>query len=83
MSIVNVSLPDPLMVFVDEQVKRGGFDSTADYVRQLIRDQQQRLAADRLRELIAEGLASGPVVAVTKEYWAAKRKQLIANDSTR
>jgi antitoxin ParD1/3/4 len=74
---MNVSLPDPLKVFVDEQVKRGGYDSTSDYVRQLIREHQQRLAVENLRGLIADGLASGPAVAVTKKYWAAKRKRLV------
>jgi len=73
---MNVSLPDPLKVFVDEQVARGGYGSTSDYVRQLIRDHQQRLEVEHLRGLIADGLASGPPVAVTKKYWTAKRKQL-------
>ena len=76
-SNTKVSLPDPLKEFADEQVKRGGFGNMSDYVRQLIRDHQQRVAVDQLRGLIAEGLASGPAVPITKKYWAAKRKKLV------
>ncbi len=76
-SAKNVSIPDPLKGFVDKQVKSGGYASASDYVRHLIRDHQKRVAVDHLRGLIAEGLASGTVVPITKKYWAAKRKKLI------
>jgi antitoxin ParD1/3/4 len=72
-----VTIPGSLMAFVDQQVKDGGFGSAADYVGHLIRDHQGNVAVDHLRKLIAEGLASGPVIPITKEYWAAKRKKLI------
>ena len=73
---MNISLPEPLKKFVDSQVKDGGYSGVSDYVRELIRDDQQRVAAEQLRTLIAEGLASGAPVAADKKYWAAKRKKL-------
>lgn len=75
---MNISLPEPLKNFVDSQVKQGGYSGVSDYIRDLIRDDEQRVAADKLRGLIAEGLASGAPVAADKKYWAAKRKQLRA-----
>jgi len=75
---MNVSLPEPLKRFVDSQVKRGGYAGVSDYVRDLIRDHQQRVAGEQLRTLIAEGLASGAPVPADKKYWAAKRRQLRA-----
>jgi antitoxin ParD1/3/4 len=72
---MNISLPEPLKKFVDGQVKQGGYCGVSDYVRDLIRDDQQRSAAQQLRSLIAEGLNSGAPVAVDKKYWAAKRQQ--------
>lgn len=44
---MNVSLPEPLKAFVDEQVHKGGYSGTSDYVRQLIREHRERIAADR------------------------------------
>ncbi len=60
MATMNISLPEPLKQFVDEEVREGGFSGTSDYVRDLIRQRQREKAAEFLRQLIAEGLASGP-----------------------
>lgn len=60
MSTMNVSLPDELKAFVDGRVERGGYGSTSEYVRELIRHDQDR---QRLRELLLAGAASeqGPI----------------------
>lgn len=73
---MNISLPEPLKDFVDGQVRQGGYSGASDYVRALIRDHQKRVAAEQLRSLIAEGLASGAPAPADKAYWAAKRKKL-------
>lgn len=73
---MNISLTEPLKHFVDEQVREGGFSSTSDYVRELIRERQRHNAEDTLRALIAEGLASGPSRPVPKDFFANQRKRL-------
>ncbi len=73
---MNISLTEPLKRFVDEQVREGGFASTSDYVRELIRERQRRRAEETLRALIAEGLASGPAQPVTPAFFTAQRKRL-------
>jgi antitoxin ParD1/3/4 len=73
---MNVSLTDPLKRFVDEEVREGGFASTSDYVRELIRERQRRKAEDTLRTLIAEGLGSGPAQPVGDDFFAKQRKRL-------
>jgi antitoxin ParD1/3/4 len=75
---MNISLPDPLKKFVDRQVKDRGYAGASDYVRELIRDDQRRAAADQLRGLIAEGLASGEPLIADDAYWKRKRKKLLA-----
>ena len=50
---MNVSLPDELKAFVDAQVSSGDYGSTSEYVRDLIRQAQDR---DRLR---ADGSTHG------------------------
>ncbi len=57
MSTMNISLPDALKSFVDEQVSQRGYGTSSEYVRELIRKDQDR---QRLRNLLLEGAASAP-----------------------
>jgi antitoxin ParD1/3/4 len=54
MNIMNISLPDELKDFVDEQVK-WGYGTSSEYGRELIRKDQDQL---RLRELLLAGADS-------------------------
>ena len=76
MATMNISLPDPLKQFVDEEVREGGFASTSDYMRDLVRQRQRTKAAEFLRQLIAEGMASGSAGEVTAETFEQMRKDL-------
>jgi len=49
MSTMNISLPDTLKSFVDEQVSQRGYGTSSEYVRELIRKDQDRL---QLRQLL-------------------------------
>jgi antitoxin ParD1/3/4 len=60
MATMNVSLPDPMKQWVERQADTGRFSNASDYVRDLIRRDQER--ADKhceLQKLIAEGIDSG------------------------
>ena len=60
MATMNISLTDPLKQFVDEEVREGGYSSTSDYVRDLIRRDQER--ADKIaamQRLVDEAEAGG------------------------
>ena len=73
MSTMNVSLPDELKSFVDARVDMGGYGSTSEYVRDLIRRDQDR---ERLRGLLVEG-ASTPLGPVADEsFFAALRDRV-------
>lgn len=76
MATMNISLTDPLKQFVDEEVREGGYSSTSDYVRDLIRQRQRSKAEALLKQLIAEGLASGPGVPVTADTFERMRREL-------
>nr|WP_298156172.1 type II toxin-antitoxin system ParD family antitoxin [uncultured Pseudoxanthomonas sp.] len=75
MATMNISLPDPLKQFVDEEVREGGFASTSDYMRDLVRQRQREKAAALLRQLIAEGLASGPAQPIEQDYFEGMRER--------
>ena len=60
MATMNVSLPDPMKVWVEAQTGNGRYSNASDYVRDLIRKDQERQAAIALLQAaIDEGLASG------------------------
>lgn len=58
MGTMNVSLPDALKKFVDDQVLAGDYASSSEYVRELLRRERDRL---QLRSLVLEG-ANSPIV---------------------
>lgn len=73
MTTMNVSLPDELKAFVDVQTERGGYGSTSEFVRELIRREQDRQV---LRSLLLDGAASpeGPIA--DEAYFGALRSRL-------
>ena len=57
---MNISLPDPMRDWIMTQIQSGKYSSTSDYVRDLIRqDQERRDKLARLQQAITEGLESG------------------------
>jgi antitoxin ParD1/3/4 len=67
---MNISLPDTLKSFVDEQVSERGFGTSSEYVRELIRKDQDR---QRLRHLLLDGAASAPAAPADSAYFNALR----------
>lgn len=60
MAQMNVSLPDGLKSWAEARVAEGWYSSTSDYVRDLMRrDQEVEVARRRLQAAIDEGRASG------------------------
>lgn len=55
---MNISLPDSMKSFVDQRVKARGYGSHSEYLRDLVRKDEVEAAKDKLRALVAEGLAS-------------------------
>ena len=70
---LHFELPEPLRTFVDERVRQGDYADPGEYLRDLVRRDREAQAAQRLRELIQEGLASGPAKAMTEDDWAQLR----------
>jgi len=75
MSTMNISLPDQLKAFVDEQVGQRGYGTSSEYVRELIRKDQDRLM---LRRLLLAGAASEPGAPVDEAFFEALRERVQA-----
>ena len=70
MSTVNISLPDPMKDFIDTQVIQGMYGSVSDYIRTLIREDQQRKAEQELETKLLAALDQGNFQEVTPEFFA-------------
>ena len=64
---MSFALPPSMRDYVDERVRGGEYGNTSEYLRDLIRRDQQAEAARRFRLLIADGLKSGEGRALTSE----------------
>lgn len=73
MTTMNVSLPDQMRAYVDEQVVEGRYGSTSEYVRELIRRDQDR---QRLRSVLLEGAQSEPGPVADGAYFTTLRSHL-------
>ncbi len=67
---MNISLPDALKSFVDEQVSQRGYGTSSEYVRELIRKDRDRL---QLRGLLLAGAASVSAAAADGRYFEGLR----------
>ncbi len=74
MATMNVSLPGPMKEWVEAQVKGGRYGNASDYVRDLIRhDQEYKEKQQSLREAIQVGLDSGVSSRTPEEILASAR----------
>ena len=73
MSTMNVSLPEALKEFVEDQVSARGYSTSSEYVRELIRKDQER---QRLRGLLLEGAASPQAVTADADYFDKLRSRI-------
>lgn len=61
MATMNVSLPDAMKTWAERQAEGGRYGNVSDYIRDLIRKDQERTEAiAALQAAITEGLESGP-----------------------
>jgi antitoxin ParD1/3/4 len=76
MNTMNIAIPKQLKSFVQRQVERRGYSSVSEYVRDLIRGDQEHQAIAALETEILKGLDSGPATPMTKEDWQDIRMEV-------
>lgn len=75
---MNISLTEDLKSFVDARVKARGYSSSSEYVRDLVRRDEERAQEERFKALIEEGVASGPA-----GDWDELREQFLLESGAR
>jgi antitoxin ParD1/3/4 len=78
MGAMNISLPDSLKSFVNKQVARRGCATSSEYVRELIRIDQDR---QRLRNLLLEGAESPATTAADDGFFNGLRDRVRSTEA--
>ncbi|MEO1506727.1 MAG: type II toxin-antitoxin system ParD family antitoxin [Cyanobacteria bacterium J06633_23] len=72
--MLNISLPEEVQPFLENQTAAAGYGSLGEYVYHLIVLEQARLAQQaQVDSLLVEGLDSGSPITVTNSWWEQKR----------
>lgn len=74
---MSFALPKAVRSYIDQRVRTGQYGNTSEYLRELIRRNQEEQVKKRLRELIEEGLNSGPGQALTPQRTAQLGKKAL------
>ncbi len=82
MATMNVSLPDAMKDWVETQSSTGRYSNASDYVRDLIRkDQERQQKIDHMQALVTEAVLSGTGDRSMSDLRQAARAQLkVAED---
>jgi len=79
---MNISLTDDLKAFVDSRIKARGYSSTSEYMRDLVRRDEERAKEERFKALIREGLGS-PLLPESFDLPAHMRAKIEARRQTK
>ena len=73
MTSMNISLPDEMRTFIEDEITREGYASASEYFRDLVRQAQRRKAKLELEAKLAEGLRGSPTKMKRKDWQAIER----------
>ena len=82
MATMNISVPEPMKDWVKAQIDAGSYASSSDYVRDLIRkDQQDKKKLAALQSAITQGIESGKAGELDVEAIKQKARQLAGTEN--
>lgn len=77
MATMNISLPEGLKRWVEQQAQSGRYSNSSDYMRDLIRrDQERALKIANMQASVTEGLESGVGVKSMEELKTLARSRV-------
>ncbi|MGK7955899.1 MAG: type II toxin-antitoxin system ParD family antitoxin [Crocosphaera sp.] len=74
MESIIITLPDSERVYIEEQIRLGGYSNASEYFSNLVRQERERQAKERLETMLIEGIESGPAEPMTAEDWEEIRR---------
>lgn len=73
MTTMNISIPDALKSFVDDQVGESGYSTASEYIRELIRKDRD---LQRFRALLLDGNTSPKAAIADVDYFDRCRSRI-------
>jgi len=73
---MNISIPAALREKLERKLARHAYGSASEYVRQLIRQDLERDARERVEALLLAGVRSKKRIKVTPEWWREKEAMI-------
>jgi antitoxin ParD1/3/4 len=67
---ISFAIPESTVEYIDQRVATGGYGNRSEYIRDLVRRDQREQARLRLRQLVAEGLASSAATPMSLADWS-------------
>jgi len=71
---LNISLPENMRAFIEDQVAKGGYTTASEYIRELVRAEQRRASNDWLDQILIEWAESRPPRERTQADWDKLRR---------
>lgn len=75
MTTLNISLPEHLKAFIEDQVASGGYSTASEYIRSLIREAQERKTREALESKLLAALSDEPEE-MSREDWDRLRARV-------
>ncbi len=72
---INISLPETMKEWVEQQVAAGGYGTVSEFFRQLLRQEQQRRLRQEIDANLHAALDSGPSTPMTPADWERVRRE--------
>lgn len=66
---LNISLPAPLKLWIEQQVDRRGYSTASEFVRDVLRREQQQAARAAIDAQLIEAIDSGESTPMTAQDW--------------
>lgn len=82
MQTMNISLPESMTRFVEEEVASGGYGTASEFIRDLLREAQKRKARAKVDALLLEGLQS-EAREMTRADWNELKRRVRAHARSR
>jgi antitoxin ParD1/3/4 len=79
---LNVSLPESMREWILARLTEGSYSSASEYVRELVRKDQEQKGKEALESKLLEGLRSGKSIEVTDKFWEKKLRRFAERKKT-
>ena len=76
MTSLNISLPESLRIYIHKQISAGRYGSASEFIRELLRRNQQWEASNELEARLLKGLKSGSATPMTDQDCADIRQRV-------